>query len=217
MMIIDARQAHEEETTLTLGAAKGYDAKEFIEDFQEMNVLPHVAQNKFGRKSVTRFSGFQHGIRVLAATAKEHRARLSLGQDGGLHEAGADARTGESRPDVCADDDGLQPHAIAHDWTGAPARHPLIEKGGARCLVLSIENFSSLLAGNTAQEIAYRLEAAVIVEAHAKPDALLLQKGDQPSARIAPAHHWLAGGADSQRASDTHPSQGRRTGHTDTA
>jgi hypothetical protein len=50
-MINDARQAHEEETTLTLGADKGYDAKEFIEALQEMNVLPHVAQNKSGRQS----------------------------------------------------------------------------------------------------------------------------------------------------------------------
>ena len=50
-MINDARQAHEEETTLTLGADKGYDAKEFIEALQEMNVLPHVAQNTSGRKS----------------------------------------------------------------------------------------------------------------------------------------------------------------------
>jgi IS5 family transposase len=50
-MINDARQAHEEETTLTLGADKGYDAKEFIEALQEMNVLPHVAQNKSGLQS----------------------------------------------------------------------------------------------------------------------------------------------------------------------
>jgi hypothetical protein len=33
-MINDARQAHAEETTLTLGADKGYDAKEFIEALQ---------------------------------------------------------------------------------------------------------------------------------------------------------------------------------------
>jgi transposase len=40
-MINDARQAREEETTLTLGADKGYDAKEFIE----------ALQNKSGRQS----------------------------------------------------------------------------------------------------------------------------------------------------------------------
>ncbi len=52
-MINDARQAlpGDAPTTITLGADKGYDAKEFIEALQEMNVLPHVAQNKSGRQS----------------------------------------------------------------------------------------------------------------------------------------------------------------------
>lgn len=44
VMINDARQAHNCESTLTLGADKGYDAKEFIEALQEINVLPHVAK-----------------------------------------------------------------------------------------------------------------------------------------------------------------------------
>lgn len=52
-MVNDARQAlpDHEPVTLTLGADKGYDAREFIEALQEMNVLPHVAQNKSGRRS----------------------------------------------------------------------------------------------------------------------------------------------------------------------
>lgn len=52
-MINDARQAlpGDEPISITLGADKGYDAKEFIEALQEMNVLPHVAQNKSGRQS----------------------------------------------------------------------------------------------------------------------------------------------------------------------
>ena len=52
-MVNDARQAlpDHEPVTLTLGADKGYDAREFIEALQEMNVLPHVAQNKSGRQS----------------------------------------------------------------------------------------------------------------------------------------------------------------------
>ena len=52
-MINDARQAlpGDEPITITLGADKGYDAKEFIEALQAMNVLPHVAQNKSGRQS----------------------------------------------------------------------------------------------------------------------------------------------------------------------
>jgi hypothetical protein len=35
----------------TLGADKGYDAKEFIEALQDMNIIPHVAQNTSGRCS----------------------------------------------------------------------------------------------------------------------------------------------------------------------
>ena len=50
-MINDVRQTHEDKTTLTLGADKGYDAQEFIEALQQMNVLPHVAQNTSGRQS----------------------------------------------------------------------------------------------------------------------------------------------------------------------
>jgi transposase len=51
-MCNDARQVHAEETTLAFGAEKGFDVKEFIEDLQEMNVLPHVAHNKSGCQSV---------------------------------------------------------------------------------------------------------------------------------------------------------------------
>jgi hypothetical protein len=52
-MINDARQAlpGDDPITITLGADKGYDAREFIDALQEMNVLPHVAQNKSGRQS----------------------------------------------------------------------------------------------------------------------------------------------------------------------
>lgn len=51
-MIHDARQAlGDDEREITLGADKGYDAKEFIDACQAMKVTPHVAQNKSGRKS----------------------------------------------------------------------------------------------------------------------------------------------------------------------
>jgi transposase len=52
MMIRDARQAvADPETEVTLGADKGYDAAEFIEELQRLKVTPHVAQNKSGRNS----------------------------------------------------------------------------------------------------------------------------------------------------------------------
>ena len=51
-MINDARQAAKNpEAQITLGADKGYDAQEFIDALQAMNVVPHVAQNTSGRKS----------------------------------------------------------------------------------------------------------------------------------------------------------------------
>ena len=51
-MIRDARQAlGDDEREVTLGADKGYDAKEFIDACMAMKVTPHVAQNTSGRKS----------------------------------------------------------------------------------------------------------------------------------------------------------------------
>ena len=49
-MVADARQANPE-GQITLGADKGYDAAEFIQALQDMQVTPHVAQNKSNRKS----------------------------------------------------------------------------------------------------------------------------------------------------------------------
>jgi len=51
-MINDARQALEDpNSSITLGADKGYDAAEFIKACDEMKVIPHVAQNRSGRRS----------------------------------------------------------------------------------------------------------------------------------------------------------------------
>lgn len=52
VMISDARQAlGDPDREITLGADKGYDAREFIEVCIQLGVTPHVAQNKSGRKS----------------------------------------------------------------------------------------------------------------------------------------------------------------------
>jgi transposase len=51
-MINDARQAAgNPNAQITLGADKGYDAREFIDACIEMNVVPHVAQNTTNRRS----------------------------------------------------------------------------------------------------------------------------------------------------------------------
>jgi transposase len=55
--------------TVTLGADKGYDAKDFIADLTRRTVAPHVAQNTSGRRSavpdaVARTPGYAASIRV---------------------------------------------------------------------------------------------------------------------------------------------------------
>jgi len=50
-MIGDARQAVSPDTNVTLGADKGYDAKEFIDALDELKVVAHVARNTSGRRS----------------------------------------------------------------------------------------------------------------------------------------------------------------------
>ena len=51
-MVGDARQVKDDpEIEITLGADKGYDAKEFIDAMTDMKVTPHVAQNTSGRAS----------------------------------------------------------------------------------------------------------------------------------------------------------------------
>ena len=49
-MISDVRQVSPE-AAITLGADKGYDAAEFIDELQRLKIEPHVAQNKSGRRS----------------------------------------------------------------------------------------------------------------------------------------------------------------------
>jgi len=50
-MIGDARQAVSADVEVTLGADKGYDAKEFIDALDELKVVAHVARNTSGRRS----------------------------------------------------------------------------------------------------------------------------------------------------------------------
>jgi len=54
---------------VTLGADKGYDAADFVEELRTLNVRPHVAQNTSGRRSAidrrtTRHSGYEISQRI---------------------------------------------------------------------------------------------------------------------------------------------------------
>ena len=56
-------------TLLTLGADKGYDAADFVEELRTLNVRPHVAQNTTARRSAidrrtTRHAGYEVSQRI---------------------------------------------------------------------------------------------------------------------------------------------------------
>jgi len=56
-------------SAITLGADKGYDAADFVEELRTINVRPHVAQNTSGRRSAidkrtTRHSGYAASQRI---------------------------------------------------------------------------------------------------------------------------------------------------------
>jgi transposase len=46
---------------VTLGADRGYDTREFIDQLRDLNVTPHVAQNDIGRRSAIDKRTTQHG------------------------------------------------------------------------------------------------------------------------------------------------------------
>jgi len=55
--------------TITLGADKGYDAEDFVNELRSMRVTPHVAQNLSGRRSAidgrtTRHEGYALSLRI---------------------------------------------------------------------------------------------------------------------------------------------------------
>src|SRR3546814_13183941 len=59
----------ERSRAITLGADKGYDARDFVMELRELNVRPHLAQNTRGRRSAidrrtTRHPGYATSQRI---------------------------------------------------------------------------------------------------------------------------------------------------------
>ncbi len=59
----------ERSRAITLGADRGYDARDYVMELREMNVRPHVAQNTSGRRSAidgrtTRHPGYAASLRI---------------------------------------------------------------------------------------------------------------------------------------------------------
>ena len=75
-MISDARQVvGDPEVEVTLGADKGYDAAEFIDELQRLKVTPHIAQNKSNRRSAV-----PDEIAATEGYAKSQRKRKLIEQ-----------------------------------------------------------------------------------------------------------------------------------------
>src|SRR5882762_8749893 len=68
-LIVDARLTRVSGHAVTIGADKGYDAADFVEELRTINVRPHVARNLSGRRSAidrrtTRHPGYAASQRV---------------------------------------------------------------------------------------------------------------------------------------------------------
>lgn len=117
-MICDARQVVDDDREITLGADNGYDAREFIEALEEMNVVPHVAPEHvrpmLGRAGC---DCRQWRLHHFTAKAQADRTGIWLGQDDRADSTGDGAWTEESRSIVCADYGRLQPDPHAHPGT----------------------------------------------------------------------------------------------------
>ena len=105
---------------ITLGADRGYDAADFVEELRTLNVRPRVAQNTSGRRSAidkrtTRHSGYGQ----KPAGAQTHRGSLGLDQDGRRPPQDQAQRAGKSGLGLHLCRRGLQPRTSAKaGWRG---------------------------------------------------------------------------------------------------
>ncbi len=114
-MIADARQVADVAAEVTLGADKGYDARQVIETLNELNVIPHVAQNISHRRSAVpdEIAGTA-GYAISQQKRKLIGARIRLGQVRRADPPSDGARLAQGRSVVRADYDRLQLDAHAH-------------------------------------------------------------------------------------------------------
>jgi IS5 family transposase len=70
---------------ITLGADKGYDARDFVNELRSMNVTPHVTQNKSGRASAIDGRSTRHaGYRLSQMIRKRIEEAFGWGKEIGL-------------------------------------------------------------------------------------------------------------------------------------
>ena len=67
---------------ITLGADKGYDAEDFVNELRSMNVAPHVAQNTSAKLGDRRAHDPTWRLPGQPARPQTHRGGIRLDQDG---------------------------------------------------------------------------------------------------------------------------------------
>lgn len=83
---------------ITLGADRGYDAADFVEELRTLNVRPHVAQNTNRRRSAIDGRTTRHPGCRIHPYPQAHRGGLRLDHDGGWDAQDRAARAGQGRP-----------------------------------------------------------------------------------------------------------------------
>ena len=119
---------------ITLGADKGYDAEDFVEELRTLNVRPHVAQNTNGRRSAIDGRTTRHpGYAAASASASGSRS-LRLDQDRGRPAQDQAPRPRQGRMGLHLRRRRLQPRPPAQAPGGAAVTVNRDKRGGSsRC------------------------------------------------------------------------------------
>ena len=104
---------------ITLGADRGYDAADFVEELRTLNIRPHVAQNVSRRRSAIDRRTTRHAwLRRQPAGAKTDRGGVRLDQDRRRPATNQAARPRAGRLVLHLRSRRLQPHPPPQDARG---------------------------------------------------------------------------------------------------
>ena len=96
---------------ITLGADKGYDAEDFVNELRSMNVTPHIARNIAGRRSAVDGRTTRHpGYALSQRIRKRIEEGFGWGKEFGLLRRIPDARPRARRHGLRLLGRSLQPH-----------------------------------------------------------------------------------------------------------
>jgi hypothetical protein len=137
---------------VTLGADKGYDQREFIDELRQMEITPHVAQNQSRRRSrVDRRTTRHNGYDVSQTKAEADRGSLRLDEDGRTVAQAAASWIRASGLDVHAGGGDLQ--LSSHADADAEVCLKLWKKRGNSHCETNLENLQALAAHKITNQV----------------------------------------------------------------